>query len=154
MAQAHGALVVRGGKHHQQPRQPDAHRVGGKQLQDGAVALGFVDQDIDQGESQIIASLAKLAQFRAGGVPVAAPADGATGGDVAAPVAAIAAMPQPAQRGGFPWVWAIALGVAIIAGFLLGRSAAADWWIIAVLLLALVAAGAGFEAGRRGGGRP
>lgn len=96
----------------------------------------------------------KFGEVVGGGVPVAAPADGATGGDVAAPVAAIAAMPQPAQRGGFPWAWAIALGLAIIAGFLLGRSAAADWWVIAVVVLALVAIGAGFEAGRRSGGRP
>ena len=56
--------------------------------------------------------------------------------------------------GGFPWAWAIALGLAIIAGFLLGRSEAADWWVVAVVLLALVAAGAGYDAGRRSGGRP
>jgi uncharacterized protein len=84
-------------------------------------------------------------------VPVAAtePASAA-----AAPVAVAAALaePQPAQRGGFPWAWALAVAVAIVAGFQLGRSEAADWWVVAVAVLALATAGAGFEAGRRGGG--
>jgi hypothetical protein len=81
-----------------------------------------------------------------------------------APVAALAnvvAAPQPAHQpapqsspgASFPWPWAIALGLAIIAGFLLGRSSAADWWVIAIVLLTLVAAGAGFDAGRRSGGK-
>jgi uncharacterized protein len=69
-----------------------------------------------------------------------------------AAAAAPAAASQPAQRGGFPWAWALAVALAIVAGFLLGRSEAADWWVIAVAVLALVTAGAGFEAGRRGGG--
>ena len=64
------------------------------------------------------------------------------------------AAPHVAQRGTFPWAWAIALGLAIVAGFLLGRSSAADWWVVAMVLLALAAAGAGFDAGRRSGGRP
>ena len=67
---------------------------------------------------------------------------------IAAPAAAL----QPAQTSAFPWAWAIALGLAIAAGFLLGRSQAADWWVVAVVVLTMVAAGAGFEAGRRGGG--
>ena len=80
---------------------------------------------------------------------VAPPVAGAS--TVVTAVAPMAA-PQPAQAGAFPWAWAIALGLAIIAGFLLGRSEAADWWVIAVALLTLVASGAGYEAGRRGGG--
>ena len=83
--------------------------------------------------------------------PVTAPAP------VAAELPATGAQavaPQVASSGGFPWAWAIALGLAIIAGFLLGRSSAADWWVIAMVLLALIAAGAGFDAGRRSGGRP
>ena len=44
------------------------------------------------------------------------------------------------------------VAAVLAAGFLLGRSQAADWWVIAVAVLAMVAAGAGFEAGRRGGG--
>ena len=70
-----------------------------------------------------------------------------------APAPAPVALPQLAQSGGSIWPWAIALAVAVVAGFLLGRSSAADWWVIAVAVLALAAAGAGYEAGRRGGAR-
>ncbi|MEO6718472.1 MAG: carbon monoxide dehydrogenase subunit G [Novosphingobium sp.] len=71
------------------------------------------------------------------------------------PVAQVAPVPVPLMPSsqGFPWAWAIALGVAIVGGFLLGRSSAAEWWVIAMGLLALVSAGAGFESGRRSGGR-
>ena len=91
------------------------------------------------------------------GGAAAAPASGAATPVAAAaqPIAvaapALVAVAQPAPQGAFPWAWAIALGLAIVAGFLLGRSAAADWWVIAVVVLALVAAGAGFDAGRRSG---
>jgi uncharacterized protein len=78
---------------------------------------------------------------------IAAPAAAAVVQTVAASPA-----PQAAARGSFPWAWAIALGLAIIAGFLLGRSAVADWWVVAVVVLALAASGAGYEAGRRNGG--
>ena len=47
----------------------------------------------------------------------------------------------------------MALGLAILAGFLLGRSEAADWWVVAVLLLALATLGLGYDAGRRSGAR-
>ena len=90
------------------------------------------------------------------GVPAAvAPtgAEAAPSGTDPVAIAAPAAAPLATPVGGFPWAWAIALGLAIIAGFLLGRSSAADWWIVAMVLLALVAAGAGFDAGRRSGGR-
>lgn len=55
--------------------------------------------------------------------------------------------------GGFPWLWAVAVALAVLGGFLLGRSEADDIWVIAVVVLALVAAGAGYESGRRSGGR-
>lgn len=98
----------------------------------------------------------KFGEVVGGEAALAAPAVTASAVGASSPVAAsapVAAAPQPAPVGGFPWAWAIALGLAIIAGFLLGRSNAADWWVIAVVLLALVAAGAGFDAGRRSGGK-
>ncbi len=70
-----------------------------------------------------------------------------------APAPAPAAFPVLAPSG-FPWAWALAVALAVLAGFLLGRSNAADWWVLAVAGLALVAAGAGFESGRRSGARP
>lgn len=78
---------------------------------------------------------------------VAAPAEPS-----AVPVAMVAPAPARASAGGFPWAWGAALVLAILAGFLLGRSAMADWWVVAVAILALVAAGAGYDAGRRSGG--
>ena len=87
--------------------------------------------------------------------PAAVPAVAAPS-PVAAELAATAApavAPQVVPSNGFPWAWGIALGSAIVAGFLLGRSSAADWWVVVMVLLALVAAGAGYDAGRRSGGR-
>ena len=97
----------------------------------------------------------KFGEVVGGGGPAAALALAETAPVAAerAAAAAPAAVPPVAPSGGFPWAWAIALGLAIIAGFLLGRSSAADWWVVAVVLLALVAAGAGYEAGRRSGGK-
>lgn len=81
-----------------------------------------------------------------GGEAAAAPA----AAEAAAPAAAPRTAAAPRSAGGFPWAWALAIGLAILAGFLLGRSEAADWWVIAVMLLALASLGAGFDAGRRG----
>ena len=47
-----------------------------------------------------------------------------------------------------PWMWLVALAVAVEAGFLLGRSDAGGPWVVAMIALALVSAGAGFRAGR------
>lgn len=69
----------------------------------------------------------------------------ASAGALLGPVAVAADRPSP------PWPWFIALAVAVLAGFLLGRSDAADWWAIAMVALALVSAGAGFCAGRSRG---
>lgn len=69
-----------------------------------------------------------------------------------APVALAAPAAAASGGGSFPWAWALALGLAIVSGFMLGRSGAADWWVVAVMLLALASLGAGYDAGRRGGG--
>ncbi len=97
----------------------------------------------------------KFGDLVGGGAAAVAPAAAETA-PVTAEVVAMAAplaAPHPVPAGGFPWAWAIALGIAMVAGFLLGRSSAADWWVVAMVLLALAAAGAGFETGRRNGGR-
>lgn len=74
-------------------------------------------------------------------------------GDPAAIVPASATQTGAATNAGVrpsaPWAWLIALAVAIVAGFVLGRSGAAETWVIAMIVLALVSAGAGFKAGRQ-----
>ena len=86
---------------------------------------------------------------------------GAAGEGVPAePQAEVTASAQPLQSsapvpgGGFPWSWAVALVLALAAGFVLGRSTIAEWWVIVVAVLVIAAAGAGYDSGRRGGGRP
>lgn len=94
-----------------------------------------------------------------GGQPAAAapPAVEETVSPTAAGLAATAPASAPvtaaAPAGGMPWTWLVAVGLAILAGFLLGRSDTADWWVIAVIVLAIATAGAGYDAGRRNGGR-
>jgi hypothetical protein len=39
----------------------------------------------------------------------------------------------------------------LLAGFLIGRSAAADWWMVVVGLLIIVATSAGYTAGKGSG---
>ena len=62
-------------------------------------------------------------------------------------------MPAAAASVGAPWGWIVAVALAIVAGFYLGRSEAGTGWLLAVILVVIVAAGAGFEAGKRSGGR-
>lgn len=131
-------------------------QVGGRMAQLGgplidATARNMADRFFDK-FSEVVGGVVP-AQSPAAQSPAAPtePVDTAVAATVAAAVPT--AIPATAPRAGFPWAWAIALALGIVAGFLLGRSAAADWWVIAVAVLALVAAGAGFDAGRRGGGR-
>ena len=77
-----------------------------------------------------------------------APGDPAANVVVAA-AGASTAIAASAVRPSAPWAWLIALAVAIVAGFVLGRSGAAETWVIAMIVLALVSAGAGFRAGRQ-----
>ena len=113
---------------------------------------------IDATAKQLAAKFfSKFGEIVGGGsAPAPAPATEAPGSAVA-PAAAVAASPvfvpsAPAQ-GGSIWGWIAALVLAIFAGFLLGRSYMADIWVLIVAVTIVVAAAAGFEAGRRGGGR-
>jgi len=82
-----------------------------------------------------------------------APAAVAGAPAVAAAAAPVAAPAVATSAGGFPWSLVVAVAVAVLGGFLLGRSEAAEWWDVAMIVLAVVTMGAGYEAGRRGGGR-
>jgi carbon monoxide dehydrogenase subunit G len=58
----------------------------------------------------------------------------------------------PALSGSLPIAWILATVVAVLAGFLIGRShsdAGSDWAGVAIGLLVIVVAGAAFEYGRR-----
>lgn len=95
---------------------------------------------------------AKFGEVVSGGVPAAAPAPGAAPVPAEARVAAVApvAAPAAAAPAAFPWGWVIVTVLAIVAGFLLGRSAVADWWVVAVAALAVVCVAAGYQSGKGG----
>jgi carbon monoxide dehydrogenase subunit G len=80
-------------------------------------------------------AIAPVAASSAASVPIA---------PAAVPIAA------PSAPAGFPWGWVVTMVAAILAGFLMGRSMIADWWMVAVAVLVVLAAAAGFQTGRRG----
>lgn len=106
---------------------------------------------------EIVGGTAEAAPAPAPTAPTTAPAPAAT--PLAEPVPVHHAVPAAApaaaaaHRSGAPWSWLVALALSIIAGFTLGRSDAGSFVVLAVILVVIVAAGAGFEAGRRDGGR-
>jgi hypothetical protein len=69
----------------------------------------------------------------------------------AAPVAAAPAATPAVAPAGFPWGLVVSVIAAVLGGFLLGRNEAAEWWVVTMIVLAVVTAGAGYEAGKRGG---
>lgn len=87
-------------------------------------------------------------------VPPAEAAAPSAAQPVAAPAPAPVARPVPAPAAGSPWGLVFIIALAILTGFLLGRSTAADWWVIAVMIVVAVATAVGFEAGRKSGGNP
>jgi carbon monoxide dehydrogenase subunit G len=83
-----------------------------------------------------------------GGAPTAAAAEASRAAPIPAAVAA------PARAGGLPIAWMLALAVAALVGFLIGRgqgetAAASDWMGLAIGLLVVIVAAVGFEFGRR-----
>jgi hypothetical protein len=82
------------------------------------------------------------------GPPRVAPAVSA--GDV--PGASRGGIPVGPQAGRFPIAWILALVVAALVGFLVGRgqsTGGSDWMGLAIGLLVVIVAAAGFEFGRR-----
>jgi len=66
--------------------------------------------------------------------------------------AASASVATPSASGGLPIAWILALAVSALVGFLVGRSqgdGGSDWMGIAIGLLIVIVAAAGFEFGRR-----
>jgi carbon monoxide dehydrogenase subunit G len=91
----------------------------------------------------------------------AAPGPSAPKAEAPAAAASQAAAPRPAASApwptprpqGLPMAWILALAVASLAGFLLGRAqggdAVSDWEGLSIGLLVVIVAAAGFEFGRR-----
>ncbi|MEO5587347.1 MAG: carbon monoxide dehydrogenase subunit G [Novosphingobium sp.] len=86
--------------------------------------------------------------------PAATPAIAATTGPSAmqGPVPHLAAPASARPRAEAPWAWIATVILALLAGFYLGLSQVGLGWLVIVIVLLIVAAGAGFEAGRRNGG--
>ncbi len=130
-------------------------QVGGRMAQLGGP---LIDATAKQMAEKFFAKFGEVvagaAEAQPAGAPVATVPDPALAAATAPAVMAYQAPPRPASAGGFPWGWAVVLALAIVAGFLLGRSGATEMWAVAVVVLALAALGAGYDAGRRGGGRP
>lgn len=85
------------------------------------------------------------------------------GGTLAAPVpmtgetpvtaaAAPAPSPAPVRRQGAPWAWIALVVLALVTGYYIGISQTAHSWLVLVAILLIVAAAAGYEAGKRSGG--
>jgi uncharacterized protein len=108
-----------------------AAEVGGRMAQLGGPV-------IDATAKQLAGKFfAKFGEVVTGGLPA-----------TAAPVAAM--VKAEASGSPFPWAWLIALAVAIIAGFLLGKSEATAPWVGAMIVLTVAAAMAGHVSGKRG----
>lgn len=58
----------------------------------------------------------------------------------------------PVVAGGSAWGWIVALALAIITGFYLGVNNPSNHWLVLVIILVVIAATAGYEAGKRRGG--
>lgn len=76
--------------------------------------------------------------------PAAAPA-------IPTPLPAATA-PAPVARSGAPWAWIALVVLALVTGYYIGISDAAHSWLVLVSVLLIVAAAAGYEAGKRSGG--
>jgi carbon monoxide dehydrogenase subunit G len=90
----------------------------------------------------------------AAGVPIESAAQ------AGAPAAITPSIPIPPQQpvivhvhaeGSALWGWIIAVALAVVGGYLLGRSEAAEWWLIVGILAIVVAAAAGYTTGKRSG---
>lgn len=126
-------------------------QVGGRMAQLGGP---IIDATAKQMAGRFFAKFGEIVE--GGQAPAAVEAASAPTGAAApagapAPVMAQAA-PAPAPAPTPIWGWSAAIALAILAGFLIGRSDAPEFWVAVVAILAVVAATAGYEAGRRSGG--
>lgn len=84
--------------------------------------------------------------------PVAASASpSSSSAAVPVPASAVYHAPAPVAAGGAPWAWIGAVVLALLTGSYISHMGVP--WLLLVAILVIVAAAAGYEAGKRGGGR-
>lgn len=89
--------------------------------------------------------------FQQFGTVVGAPAEVAAAAATGAPAARTAAYAPTPAAGGLPVAWILALVVSALTGYLIGHAGTAqtEWMGLAIGLLTVIVAAAGFEFGRR-----
>jgi carbon monoxide dehydrogenase subunit G len=119
--------------------------IGGRLAQlGGRLINGVAKKQADQFFQNFAAQFAERPAAASASAPAAA--NGPSPAGVAAVPVVYSSPPAPPRS--VPSAWFVALAVAVVAGFALGRSDAGDWWILAMIVLAIASAGAGFRAGR------
>ena len=98
------------------------------------------------------AATVPVAEAAPAATPAAAEAAPAAVASAAAPAPFVIPAPAPAPSGTSPWGWVAALGLSILAGFLLGRSEAGELWMAVGLVAVIAAAVAGYQTGKSSGG--
>ena len=82
----------------------------------------------------------------------AAPVVAAAEVPVASAPLTVTTVPAPAARSGAPWAWIALVVLALVTGYYIGISETAHSWLVLVAVLLIIAAAAGYEAGKRSGG--
>ena len=125
--------------------------IGGRLAQlGGRLINGVAKKQADQ----FFANFA--AQFAERGEPSLADAETASGQAPYAPIPTAPSRPGPAPAPSMlshspaPWATMIALALGVLAGFLLGKSQAGDFWVLAVVFFGIACVGVGVQAGRSG----
>jgi carbon monoxide dehydrogenase subunit G len=129
-------------------------QVGGRLAQLGGPIIDATAKQLAgkffQQFGQIVAPAGQAAAAPA--QPAAAPAAAAAAAPARAPAAPAAAPAVAAPARGLPVAWILAVVVASLVGYLVGHAqggAGSDWMGLAIGLLLMVVAAAGFEMGRR-----
>lgn len=122
--------------------------VGGRMAQLGGPIIDATARNL---AGKFFATFGDVVAGEAAAAPGAAAAPVVQAGTALQPVAALAT-PAAARSSGV-WGWVVALVLALVAGFGLGRLDFNGAALLLVAVLLVVTAGVSFEAGRRGGAR-
>lgn len=125
-------------------------QVGGRLAQLGGP---LIDATAKRFASQFFRKFGEVVGGTAEAAPAARASEASSGATETVRAAAPIATAVPPAPAGFPIAWILALVVAALTGFLIGRGQAgangSDWMGLAIGLLVVIVAAAGFEFGRR-----